>query len=90
MIIFRNAFENIGQERFKTITSAYYRGADGIILAFDVTSQESFNHVKDWLIEVTRYSGENTSKLIVGNKIDRLDRVISTETAQVVKNKIVY
>ena len=29
-------WDTAGQERFKTITSAYYRGADGIILVFDL------------------------------------------------------
>ncbi len=54
-----------GQERFRTITSAYYRGADGIIMVYDVTSQESFDHVEEWLSEVDRYANENTSKLLV-------------------------
>ena len=45
-------WDTAGQERFRTITSAYYRGADGIIMVYDVTNQESFNHVADWLTEV--------------------------------------
>ena len=54
-----------------TITSAYYRGADGIIMVYDVTSQESFDHVEEWLSEVDRYANENTSKLLLGNKVNR-------------------
>ena len=72
-----------GQERFRTITSAYYRGADGILMVYDLCSQESFNHVNDWLLEVNRYASEHTCKLLVGNKSDRPDRVVSTETAKV-------
>ena len=60
-----------------TITSAYYRGADGIIMVYDVTSQDSFNHVADWLTEVNRYASEGTCKLLVGNKSDREDRTVS-------------
>ena len=67
-------WDTAGQERFRTITSAYYRGADGIIMVYDVTSTESFNHVSDWLTEVNRYASEGTCKLLLGNKSDRADR----------------
>lgn len=76
-------WDTAGQERFRTITSAYYRGADGIIMVYDVTNEESFRHINDWLTEVNRYASENTCKLIVGNKTDLPNKVISTEKLQV-------
>jgi len=76
-------WDTAGQERFRTITSAYYRGADGIIMVYDVTSQESFDHVEEWLSEVDRYANEGTSKLLVGNKADLVDeKQVSEEVAQ--------
>lgn len=73
-------WDTAGQERFRTITSAYYRGADGIVMIYDVTNMESFNHVNEWLAEVSRYAAEGTSRLLVGNKCDKAaERVISTE-----------
>ena len=78
-------WDTAGQERFRTITSAYIRGADGIIMVYDVTSQESFNHVADWLTEVNRYASEGTCKLLVGNKSDRPDR---SDTVQVSSSSI--
>jgi len=76
-------WDTAGQERFRTITSAYYRGADGIIMVYDVTSSDSFDHVNDWLKEVNRYASEGTCKLLVGNKSDRTaDRVVTTESAK--------
>lgn len=76
-------WDTAGQERFRTITSAYYRGADGIILVYDVTSMESFDHVHDWLKEVNRYAAEGTVQLLVGNKSDRsADRVVSEAQAK--------
>lgn len=47
-------WDTAGQERFRTITSSYYRGAHGIIVVYDVTDQESFNNVKQWLHEIDR------------------------------------
>lgn len=76
-------WDTAGQERFRTITSAYYRGADGIIMVYDVTSMDSFEHVNDWLKEVNRYASEGTCKLLVGNKSDRtIDKVVTTEQAK--------
>merc|ERR1712183_395023 len=72
-----------GQERFRTITSAYYRGADGIIMVYDVTRNDSFEHVQDWLNEVNRYANQGLcKKLLIGNKCDRNDRVVSSEDGQ--------
>ena len=38
-----------GQERFRTITTAHYRNAMGILLVFDVTKEDSFKNITDWL-----------------------------------------
>jgi len=76
-------WDTAGQERFRTITSSYYRGAHGIIIVYDVTDQESFNNVKQWMQEIDRYGTENVRKLLVGNKCDlESSRVVSYEDGQ--------
>lgn len=63
--------------------------SDGIAMVYDVTSQESFDHVEEWLSEVDRYANENTSKLLIGNKADLVDlKQVSEETAQKFAEKL--
>ena len=66
-------WDTAGQERFKTVTSAYYRGADGIIIVFDQTDRESFNNVQNWIDDISKYSTDEPSKIIIGNKDDISD-----------------
>mmetsp|Transcript_19046 Transcript_19046/g.30320 ORF Transcript_19046/g.30320 Transcript_19046/m.30320 type:complete len:107 (+) Transcript_19046:56-376(+) len=42
-------WDTAGQERFRGITNSFYRGANGILLCFDVTSARSFEHLESWL-----------------------------------------
>uniref|UniRef100_A0A0E0JK43 GTP-binding protein n=1 Tax=Oryza punctata TaxID=4537 RepID=A0A0E0JK43_ORYPU len=82
-------WDTAGQERFRTITSSYYRGAHGIIVVYDVTDQESFNNVKQWLNEIDRYASENVNKLLVGNKCDLAEnRVVSYEAGKALADEI--
>mmetsp|Transcript_49192 Transcript_49192/g.76788 ORF Transcript_49192/g.76788 Transcript_49192/m.76788 type:complete len:198 (-) Transcript_49192:348-941(-) len=63
-------WDTAGQERFRTITSSYYRGANGIIVVYDVTDNESFNNVKQWMNEIDKYASDKVNKMLVGNKCD--------------------
>ena len=76
-------WDTAGQERFRTLTSSYYRGAHGVVLVYDVTRQDSFDHLEQWLREVEMYSpghGESVVKLLVGNKVD-LERKVTKDKA---------
>ena len=76
-------WDTAGQEKFRTITSSYYRGAHGIIVVFDVTNKDSFMNVSNWMNEITKYASDNVNKLLVGNKTDMTDRrVVSYEEAK--------
>ena len=45
-------------------------------MVYDVSNQDSFDHVQHWLAEVNRYASEGTSKVLIGNKCDREDKVV--------------
>jgi hypothetical protein len=58
-------------ERFRTITSCYYRGAHGVLLVFDVYNEQSFANLRVWLRELDDYTArDNVARIIVANKCD--------------------
>lgn len=71
-------WDTSGQERYRSITKNFYRNADGILFIFDVTNEDSFNHLKDWLTNSEECEKE-FKKIIVGNKIDLENRLIKKE-----------
>ncbi|MFQ6645215.1 hypothetical protein Gotur_020192 [Gossypium turneri] len=62
-----------GQERFRTLTSSYYRGAQGVIMVYDVTRRETFTNLSEvWAKEIELYStNQDCIKMLVGNKVDK-------------------
>jgi Ras-related protein Rab-1A len=76
-------WDTAGQERFRTITASYYRGSNGIILVYDVTNRDSFDHISYWMQEVDRLASADVCRLIVGNKSDLTDkRVVTTQEGE--------
>ena len=63
-----------GQDRFRAVTRSYYRGAHGIIIVYDITDKESFDNIRQWLFEIDRYSSDDASISVVGNKSDLNDK----------------
>lgn len=58
-------FDTAGQERFRTLTSSYYRNAQGCILVYDVSNRESFLGMEHWFGEVDTYAGEGVVRYLV-------------------------
>ncbi|PVU90436.1 hypothetical protein BB559_004625 [Furculomyces boomerangus] len=71
--------DTAGQEKFRTLTSSYYRGAQGVVLVYDVCDKASFEHLDNWFEELNTYCTlQNVVKIIIGNKIDKeAERVVS-------------
>ena len=47
-------WDTAGQERFKTLTKSYFRGAQGIILVYDITNRSSFESVTTWVDSIEK------------------------------------
>jgi small GTP-binding protein len=81
-------WDTAGQERFKCLPKKYYQNADGVLLLFDVTNEETFNNVTNWMKDVKENSNKEGKQsdialYLIGNKIDKSDeRVISKELAE--------
>jgi len=75
-------WDTAGQERYRAITNAYYRRALGAMLLYDVASQQSFDHVEQWLTELREHASRNVVVMLVGNKTDLGDRKVATEEGQ--------
>eukprot|EP01127_Copromyxa_protea_P014072 TRINITY_DN386_c0_g2_i1.p1 TRINITY_DN386_c0_g2~~TRINITY_DN386_c0_g2_i1.p1 ORF type:complete len:271 (-),score=81.59 TRINITY_DN386_c0_g2_i1:196-957(-) len=76
-------WDTAGQERFRAISRTYYRGARGVILIFDVTNRESYEHIHAWLEEVRSVNDPTHQMcfLLIGNKIDLPKREVETAEA---------
>ncbi|KAF4085877.1 hypothetical protein AMELA_G00099960 [Ameiurus melas] len=64
-------WDTAGQERFKCIASTYYRGAQAIIIVFDLTDVASLDHTRQWLEDAMKENDPNSVLLfLVGTKKD--------------------
>lgn len=73
--------DTCGQERFRVITTTYYRSAHGSIIAFDLHDKTTFANVSNWVNEVRTYGGNRILIILVGMKSD-LPRAVSKEDAE--------
>ena len=63
-------WDTAGQQSFKSITRAYYKGSIAAILVFDITSQRSFENLGNWLYEIKNHSHQKIHIMLIGNKKD--------------------
>ena len=63
-------WDTAGQERFRTTTQAYYRGAMGILLIYDVTNTKSWSNVRNWVRNIESNAPQTVNRMLIGNKCD--------------------
>ena len=72
-------WDTAGQDRYRTITKSYIRGAHGIILIYDVTSRKSFEGIQSWVKQIKDQVSSKVCVALVANKIDKEKREVSPE-----------
>uniref|UniRef100_A0A6B2LIP0 Uncharacterized protein n=1 Tax=Arcella intermedia TaxID=1963864 RepID=A0A6B2LIP0_9EUKA len=70
-------WDTAGRERFQGLGVAFYRGSDACLVCFDVTNKSSFEHVPNWVEEITVQTGGPLAISIVGTKVDLEGRAVS-------------
>ncbi|KAJ1997862.1 hypothetical protein GGI04_005244, partial [Coemansia thaxteri] len=64
-------WDSAGQERFRAMTQMYYRGANAVVLVYDITNEDSFRDIDAWVQELKQNIDiDSTVLLLVGNKLD--------------------
>ena len=82
-------WDTAGQDRFRSITKNYYKGAHGIILIYDITSRKTYENIKNWVTQIKEEVSDKVNIILVGNKIDdEKNRKVSTEEGEKLAKEI--
>ena len=71
--------DTAGQERYRAITTNFYREADGAMLVYDCTLPQSLHGCSTWLRELRSSAPSDIPVILVGNKADRANRRVTQE-----------
>ena len=63
-------WDTAGQDKYRAITSAYYKNANGAILVYDIANLNSFKNLVNWVKEVRQYAEASVTMILLGNKSD--------------------
>ena len=85
-------WDTSGEEKFRTITKNFYRNADGLLVVFDLTKKESYDHIRSWINEA-KENNDKLKTILIGNKLDLKDeRIVAIDVAKqfAEKNNLKY
>ncbi len=76
-------WDTAGQENFRSMIRVFYKGSHGAILVYDITRQETFSKLEDWLGEIKENAVPDVMISLVGNQNDnKQKREVQTETGR--------
>ena len=76
-------YDTAGQEKFRSLIPMYTRDANIILLVYDISNKDTFNHLPDWIRDLTNVNINEIIFVIVANKIDlNAQRAVTLEEGQ--------
>ena len=86
-------WDTAGQENFRSVTRAYYKASAVAMVVYDITNEESFLHIQNWIKDCRDLAPRTVQLILIGNKTDLEDqRVISKEKGEELarENKMLF
>ena len=83
-------WDTAGQDRYKSITKSYVRGANGIILIYDVSKRKTFEGIENWVKQIKEQVSSRVVVGLVANKIDVEVRDVTTEEGKKLGKNLNY
>lgn len=65
-----NIWDTAGQEKFRSVSKAYFRNAVGALLVFSLNDHKSFEDLDEWLNDLQALASPNAAIILIGNKSD--------------------
>ena len=82
-VIKAQIWDTAGTEKYRSITNAYYKGAKGAFVVYDISRKTSFNNIDKLLFDLKNNGDENINIILIGNKIDlEHQREVTTEEGE--------
>ena len=79
-------WDTAGQEKYRSLGTAYYRGADGCVFVFDLCDRRTLTDLDKWYVAFRSQLSEEKAKgfpmMLFGNKADKPERIVTTEAAK--------
>ncbi len=63
-------WDTTGQDRFRNVVTNFFRGADGLFITFDMTSDKSLKDLGQWFKQINAVLQPTVPKVLLGNKCD--------------------
>ena len=83
-------WDTVGNERFRSLTSAYFRGAHGVLLVYDVGNAKSFGSVAEWHKQVVQFCSPDVNRVLVANRCHQETREVSRIAGEEIARELGY